>query len=74
MTHSCIELEREALSCRRHEIVSKLEELTVPGERSDPVSDDVERGVLLCRIREIDRRLTDISLDERSLCQMEGRE
>ena len=74
MDESNIDDEREALSRRRQEITRQLQALPAQDDRLDDVTLEIRREPLLRQIREIEQRLTEIDLDERSLRHMEGGE
>ncbi len=74
MDESSIDDEREALSRRRQEITRQLHALTVQDGRLDDDNLQIRREPLLRQIREIERRLSEIDLDERCLRRMEGGE
>jgi hypothetical protein len=74
MDESSIDDEREALIRRRREITVLLQSLTAPDSILDQTSHDTRRRTLLDQIRELDRRLAEIDLDEASLRRMEGGE
>ena len=58
----------------REEIIRQLEELTAPDGTLDRTTNRIRRETPLRQIREIERRLADIDLDEWSLRRTEGRE
>ena len=74
MNESSIDDEREVLNRRRREITGQLQALTAQDGNLDDDTLEMRRNTLLGRIREIERRLVDIDLDERSLRRMEGGE
>ena len=74
MDESSIDDEREALSRRRQGITRQLEALTAQDGNLDADTVQVRHEPLLKQIGEIERRLTEINLDERSLHRMEGGE
>ena len=74
MDGSSIDNEREALNRRREEITRQLQSLTAHDDTRDADTLETRREPLLGRIRAIERRLTDIALDERNLRSMEGGE
>lgn len=74
MDESSIDDEREALSQRRQEITRQLQALTAQEGTLDDATLEMRREPLLRQIGEIERRLTEIDLDERSLRCMEGGE
>ena len=74
MDESSIDDERDALSRRRQEITRQLQALTAQDDRPDDDTLELRREPLLRQIREIERRLTEIDLDEWSLRRMEGAE
>ncbi len=74
MDESSIDDEREALNRRRHDITGQLQALTAQDGNLDDDTLEMRRNTLLRQIREIERRLIDIDLDERSLRRMEGGE
>ena len=74
MDESSIDEEREALNRRREQITLQLQSLTTQNSNLDRTAYDIRRNSLLNQIREIERRLVDIDLDERSLRRMEGGE
>ena len=74
MDGSSIDNEREALNRRREEITRQLQSLTAQDDTRDADTLEMRREPLLSQIREIERRLTDIDLDERNLRSMEGGE
>ena len=74
MDESSIDDEREALNRRRREITRQLQALTAQEATLDSDTLEIRREPLLKQIGEIERRLTEIDLDERSLRRMEGGE
>ncbi len=74
MDESSIYDEREALSRRRQEITRQLQALPTQDDRLDDDTLEMRREPLLRQIHEIEQRLTEIDLDERSLRHMEGGE
>ena len=74
MNASSIDDEREALNRNRQEINRQLQALTAREGTLDHASHEMRRNTLLSQIREIERRLADIDVDERSLRCMEGGE
>ena len=74
MDGSSIDNEREALNRRREEITRQLQSLTAQDDTRDADTLEMRREPLLSQIGEIERRLTDIDLDERNLRSMEGGE
>ncbi|MCH8149645.1 MAG: hypothetical protein IH987_16940 [Planctomycetes bacterium] len=74
MDESSIDEEREALNRRRGEITRQLQALTAQNGTLDSDTLEMRREPLLKQIDEIERRLTEIDLDERSLRRMEGGE
>jgi hypothetical protein len=74
MDESRIDDEREALNRRRQEITLQLRSLTTRDSNLDQTSHDTHRSTLQDQIRELDRRLAEIDLDEGSLRRMEGGE
>ncbi len=74
MDESSIDEEREALSRRRQEITRQLEALTAQDGNLDADTLEVRREPLLKQIGEIERRIAEMDLDERSLRCMEGGE
>ena len=74
MDESGIDDEREALIRRRQEITGQLQALTAQDGNLDDDTLEMRRNTLLSQMREIERRLVDIDLDERSLRRMEGGE
>ena len=74
MDESSIDDERKALKRRRQEITRQLEALTAQDGNLDADTLEVRREPLRKQIYEIERRLTEIDLDERSLRRMEGGE
>lgn len=74
MNASSIDDEREALNRNRQEINRQLQALTAPEGTLDRASHEMRRNTLLSQILEIERRLADIDVDERSLQCMEGGE
>jgi hypothetical protein len=74
MDESSIDDEREALNRRRQEITLLLRSLTARDSNLDQTSHDTHRSTLQDQIRELDRRLAEIDLDEGSLRRMEGGE
>ncbi len=74
MDESSIDDEREALNRRRQKITRKLQALAAQDGTLDADTLEMRREPLLKQIGEIERRLTDIDLDERSLRRMEGGE
>ena len=74
MDESSIDDEREALNRRRQEITRQLQLLTAQDDTRDADTLEVRRASLLKQIYEIERRLAELDLDERSLRCMEGGE
>lgn len=74
MDESSTDDEREALSRRRQEISSQLQALIAQDGTLDDTTLEERRERLLTQISEIEQRLTEIDLDERSLRSMEGGE
>ncbi len=74
MDESSIDEERESLNRRRQEITGQLQSLTAQDGNLDDATLEMRRNTLLSQIREIERRLVEIDLDERSLRRMEGGE
>jgi hypothetical protein len=74
MDESNIDDEREALSRRRQEITRQLQALPAQDDRLDDVTLEMRRAPLVRQNREIEQRLSEIDLDERSLRHMEGGE
>ncbi len=74
MDESGIDEEREALNRRHRGITLQLQALTAQDATLDSETLEMRRGALLEQIGEIERRLTEIDLDERSLRRMEGGE
>ncbi len=74
MDESSIDEEREALNRRRQEINSQLQSLAGQDGTLDDDTLELRREPLLSQIREIERRLAEIDLDERCLRRMEGGE
>ncbi len=74
MDESNIDDEREALNRRHREITRQLQALTAQDATLDSDTLEMRREPLLKQIGEIERRLTEIDLDERSLRRMEGGE
>jgi hypothetical protein len=74
MDESNIDDEREALSRRRQEITRQLQALPAQDDRLDDVTLEMRRASLVRQNREIEQRLSEIDLDERSLRHMEGGE
>ena len=74
MDESNIDDEREALNRRYREITRQLQALTAQDATLDSDTLEMHREPLLKQIGEIERRLTEIDLDERSLRHMEGGE
>ena len=74
MDESSIDEEREALNRRRQEIARQLEAITAQDDTLDADTLEMRREPLLRQIHEIEQRLTEIDLDERSLRHMEGGE
>ena len=66
--------ERAVLDRRRKEITRQLQAVTAQDDGLDDDALEMRREPLLRQIREIEQRLTEIDLDERSLRQMEGGE
>ena len=69
-----IDDEREVLNRRREELDRELQALTAQKEMLEQNTYNERRDALLSKIHEVERRLVEISLDEQSLRQMEGRE
>ena len=74
MNHFSIDDEREAVNCRRQELDRQLLALTTQKNMLEQNTYNENRDVLLGEIREVERRLAEIGLDEQSLHHMEGRE
>ena len=74
MDESSIDDEREALSRRRREITRQLQALTAQDGRLNDDTLELRREPLLRQLREIEQRLAEIDLDEKSLRRMEGGE
>ncbi len=74
MDELSIDEEREALHRHRREITGQLQALTAQDGTLDSDTLEMRREPLLKQIGEIERRLTEIDLDERSLRRMEGGE
>ena len=74
MNESSIDQEREALRRRRQELAHQLQSLTAQAGNLDDAALEMRREPLLQQISEIERHLTEIDLDERSLRCMEGGE
>ena len=74
MDESSIDDEREALSRRCQEITRQLQALTAQGGRLDDDALELRREAMHSQIREIEQRIAEIDLDERSLRCMEGGE
>ena len=74
MDESSIDEEREALNRRRQEITSQLQSLAGQDGNVEDSTLEMRREPLLRQIGEIERRLTEIDLDEWSLRRMEGGE
>jgi hypothetical protein len=74
MNASSMDDEREALNRNRQEINRQLQALTAPDGTLDRAGHEMRRHTLLSQIREIERRLADLDVDERSLQCMEGGE
>ena len=74
MDESSIDDEREALSRRCQEITRQLQALTAQGGRLDDDALELRREAMHRQIREIEQRIAEIDLDERSLRCMEGGE
>ncbi len=66
--------ERSALNRRRQEIDRQLQALAAQKKSLDQTIYDERYKALLSQIHEVERRLTDIYLDELSLQHMEGSE
>lgn len=74
MDEPSIDEEREALNRRRREINRELQGPMAQHHSLDRATFGLRRDALLRELREIDRRLADIQLDEQSLRSMEGGE
>ncbi len=74
MDELSLDVEREALKRCRQEITLLLGSLTAQNSNLDQTSYDTRRSTLLGQIRELDRRIAEIDLDEGSLRRMEGGE
>ena len=74
MDESSIDEERQALNRRRREITSQLRSLAGQDANLDDATLEMRREPLLKKIIEIERRLAEMDLDERSLRCMEGGE
>ena len=74
MNHIGIDDEREALNRRSEELTRKLQALTAQKGMLEQNTYRERSDALLTDIRQVERRLAEIGLDEQSLRQMEGRE
>jgi len=74
MNRCDIDDKREALNRRREKLDRQLQALTAEKDVLKHNTYSEHHDALLSEIHEIERRLAEISLDEQSLCQMEGRE
>ncbi len=74
MDESSIDEERDALNQRRQEITRRLQSLAGQDGSLDDDTLKTRREPLLSQIRDIERRLTEMDLDEQSLRRMEGGE
>ena len=74
MNGSGIDDEREVLNRRREDLDRQLLALTARKDMAEQTTYKERRDALLREIHEVERRLVEIGLDERSQCQMEGRE
>ena len=74
MNHCDIDDKREALNRRREKLDRQLQALTAEKDVLKHNTYSEHHDALFSEIHEIERRLAEISLDEQSLCQMEGRE
>ena len=74
MDESSMDDERDALKRRRQEITSQLQSLVGQDGNLDDATLEMHREPMLKQIGEIERRLTEIDLDERCLRRMEGGE
>ncbi len=74
MNGSDIDDEREVLNRRGEELTRTLQALTTQKDMLEQDTYNENRDVLLSEIREVERRLAEIGLDEQSLHHMEGRE
>ena len=74
MNGSGIDDQREVLNHRRKKLDRQLQALTAQKDMLKHNTYGERRDALLSTIHEVERRLAEIGLDERSLRQMEGRE
>ena len=74
MNRCDIDDKREALNRRREKLDRQLQALTAEKDVLKRNTYSEHHDALLSEIHEVERRLAEISLDEQSLCQMEGRE
>ena len=74
MGESSIDDEREALNRRREEITLLLRSLPAQDGSVDQPSREARRIAQLNQIKELDRRLAEIALDEEGSSRMEGGE
>ncbi len=74
MNRCDIDDKREALNRRREKLDRQLQALTAEKDVLKHNTNSEHHDALLSEIHGIERRLAEISLDEQSLCQMEGRE
>ena len=74
MNRCDIDDKREALNRRREKLDRQLQALTAEKDVLKHNTYSEHHDALLSEIHEVERRLAEISLDEQSLCQMEGRE
>jgi hypothetical protein len=69
-----IDDEREVLNRRRKKLNRQLQALAAQKNMAKQSTYSEHHDALLGEIHEVERRLAEISLDEQSLRQMEGRE
>ena len=74
MNRCDIDDKREALNRRREKLDRQLQAITAEKDVLKHNTYSEHHDALLSEIHEIERHLAEISLDEQSLCQMEGRE
>ena len=74
MDESSIDEEHAALNHRRREINRELQSPVAQDRTLDQATFDMRRDALLRELRELDRRLAEIQLDEQGLRRMEGGE
>lgn len=74
MDESSIDKEHAALNRRRQEITSQLQSLAGQDPNLDEAMVEMRRKPLLAQLSEVERRLAEMDIDDRSLRCMEGGE